>query len=118
MRKMSMVVLLGLAAVLTVYAGDLNGRWEGKMPNPNGDEMTITFTFKVEGEQLTGSVEGPAGDLPISEGKVKGDELSFKVELNDTAITHQGKVSGDTIALKVQGPWGDSEMTLKRVVGK
>jgi hypothetical protein len=118
MRSAALVLLLGLTSLLTVNASNLTGRWEGKMAGPDGDEMTITFTFKVEGEKLTGSVEGPAGELPISEGKVKGDEISFKVELNDTAITHQGKVSGDNIALKVQGPWGASEMALKRLAEK
>jgi hypothetical protein len=117
-RKMANSVLLMLGVVLTVYAGDLNGRWEGKMANPNGDEFTLIFNFKVDGDKLTGSVEGPAGELPITEGKVDGDEFSFKVKFEDNVIDHQGKVSGDAINMKVQGPWGDSEMTLKRAPTK
>ncbi len=117
-RKSVLALFLLLGALLAVYAADLNGRWEGKMENPNGDDITITFTFKVDGEKLTGSVEGPAGELPIEEGKVKGDGISFMVKFGDNTITHQGKVSGDSINLKAQGPWGDSEMVLKRVADK
>jgi hypothetical protein len=117
-RKSVVTLFLMLGTVLAVYAADLNGRWEGKMANPNGDDIAISFTFKVDGEKLTGSVEGPAGELPLEEGKVKGDEISFVVKFGDNTINHQGKVSGDSINLKVQGPWGDSEMTLKRIADK
>lgn len=117
-RKMAISALLMLGVMLTLYAGDLNGRWEGEMANPNGGEFTLIFNFKVDGDKLTGSVEGPAGELPITEGKVDGDEFSFKVKFEDNVIDHQGKVSGDTISMKVQGPWGDSEMTLKRASAK
>ncbi len=117
-RKISIAALLVLGTVLVVYAGDLNGRWEGKMANPNGADFALTFNFKVDGDKLTGSVEGPAGELPITEGKVDGDEFSFKVKFEDNVIDHQGKVSGDTISMKVQGPWGESEMTLKRASAK
>ena len=58
--------------------------------------------------------EGPAGELHISDGKVDGDESSFKVKFEDNVIDHQGKVVGDTINMKVQGPWGESEMSLER----
>ena len=117
-QKISIAALLVLGSVLVVYAGDLDGRWEGKMVNPNGEEFTLIFNFKVEGDKLTGNVEGPAGELPITEGKVDGDNFSFKVKLDDNVIDHQGRISGDTINMKSHGPWGDSEMTLKRTPAK
>ena len=116
--KITTAVLLTLGAVLAVYAGDLNGRWEGKMVGPDGDEFALVFNFKTDGDNLSGSVEGPAGELPISDGKVKGDEFSFKVKFEENVIDHQGKVVGDTINMKVQGPWGESEMSLKRAPNK
>jgi hypothetical protein len=117
-RKTVLSLALILGSILMVCAGDVSGRWEGKMANPNGDDMAITFNFKVDGEKLTGAVEGPGGELPLEEGKVKGDELSFVVKLGDNSITHKGKVSGDSITLQVAGPWGESEMTLKKVTAK
>jgi hypothetical protein len=115
-RAMIAGILIVLAAAVC-SAADLDGRWEGTVSGPNGD-FTITFNFKVDGSKLTGTVETPNGENPISDGKVNGKQLSFKTHFQDAEINHEGTVSGDTIELKVEGPWGESEMTLKRAVGK
>jgi hypothetical protein len=95
----------------------LNGRWEGKITRQNGEEMKLVYTFKVDGEKLTGKSESPRGEREISEGKVKGDEFSFNVELdNGNKIEYQGKVSDNKINLKSKAPWGEREITLSRVV--
>lgn len=108
-------LILSFAAVS--LAADLNGRWEGTISTPNGD-VQLAFNLKVEGTALTGSVETPNGEVPISEGKVNGDQFSFKTHAGDSDIDHQGTVSGDTMQVKVNGPWGESEMTLKRAEKK
>jgi len=108
------LMLLGPAYSL---AADVDGRWEGTVSGPNGD-FTLTFHFKAAGSKLTGSVETPNGDQPISEGKVDGNKISFKTKFEDNDIDHEGTVSGDTIQLKVKGPWGENELTLKRVAEK
>ncbi|MGD0518690.1 MAG: hypothetical protein ABSA26_14240, partial [Thermoguttaceae bacterium] len=82
----------------------LAGRWEGKITRQNGEELKLVYTFKVDGEKLTGSVESPMGELKIDEGKVKGDELSFKVEINGGVTEYQGKLSDGKIKMKSKGP--------------
>jgi len=109
-------ILSALFATLS-FAADINGRWEGTVSGPNGD-FQIAFNFKVDGAKLTGTVEGPNGDVPIDDGKVDGDHVWFKTHFDDSEINHDGTVSGDTIQLKVEGPWGESEMTLKRAKEK
>lgn len=109
------ILMLLFAAVC--LAADLNGRWEGTVSGPNGD-FQLAFNFHVEGSKLTGTVETPNGENPISDGKVNGDHLSFKTHFNDNDIDHQGTISGDTIDLKVEGPWGESEMKLQRASEK
>ncbi len=114
------VMLVGAGIAMTAalcFAGDFNGRWEGTIQTPNGD-TTIFFNFKVDGAKLTGTVESPNGEIPIEDGKVDGDKISFKTHFNDSEVNHEGNLSGDTINLKVQGPWGESEMTLKRAAEK
>lgn len=111
-RTIALAIVLISTAALT-FAHALDGRWTGSMETPNGD-FEITFQFKVDGSKLTGAVEAPNGDIPIEDGKVDGKQFTFKTHLNDAEIDHQGTLNGDTIDLKVQGPWGDSEMTLKR----
>jgi len=98
-------------------ANPVDGHWQGSISGPNGD-FTINFTFKADGNKLTGTVQTPGGDQPINDGKIDGDKLSFKTQFQDTAIEHEGTISGDTIQLKVKGPWGESDMTLKRVAEK
>ncbi len=63
--------------------------------------MQMTFTFKVEGEKLTGSISTPRGESPISDGKIQGDEISFTQVIefggNQMKFLYKGKVEGDQI---------------------
>jgi hypothetical protein len=111
------LILLAAAFGLAAAPNAVDGHWQGTVSGPNGD-FTLNFTFKAEGTKLTGKVETPNGEQPISDGKIEGDKLSFNTHFQDSVIEHQGTISGDTIQLKVKGPWGDSEMTLKRVPEK
>jgi hypothetical protein len=92
------------------------GRWEGKISRPDAEEITVTYTFKVDGEKLTGTVNSPRGERTIEKGKVKGDELSFEVAAGDNVMTYAGKLADGKMKMKVEGPWGEREMTLTRVV--
>lgn len=78
-------------------------------------DVELTFTFKVDGDTLTGGVESPMNQFPISNGKISGDEFSFDVDTGTDNVSHQCRISGDTIHMKSQGPWGEMEMVLKRV---
>ena len=66
-------------------------------------------------------MQGPQGDaIAISDGKVDGNKLSFKVAFNGMTISHDGTVSesGDEIKLSTTSDSADfaaREMTLKRV---
>jgi hypothetical protein len=108
---------LMLVAAAVAAAAKVDGRWQATVSGPNGD-FTLTFNFKAEGTTLTGSVETPNGEQPISDGKVEGDKISFKTHFDDNVIDHHGTISGDTIQLKVSGPWGEFDITLKRVAEK
>ena len=114
LRRAMMAGMLILLAAAVAAAADVDGRWQGSIGGPNGD-ITITYSFKTQGATLTGTAETPNGSVDITDGKVEGDKISFKTHFQDNAIDHEGTVSGDTIQLKVTGPWGESNMTLKRV---
>jgi opacity protein-like surface antigen len=116
-------IFLACAVLMTAMAGaalaaDITGNWTG-----SSDQFTLKFVFKQNGETLTGNVIGPQGDpLPITDGKVQGDKLSFTVKVdmggNSMKITHEGTIKGDEISLttKVEGggDFGGGPMTLKR----
>jgi len=92
------VLLLALAAC--IWAADVTGKWVAQVPGRQGT-VENTFTFKVDGTKLTGTLSTPMGESEISEGKVSGDEISFvivrKFGENEMKILWKGKVSGDEI---------------------
>jgi hypothetical protein len=97
-------------------AADVAGRWNGKFTSPDGsNNVELTFTFKMDGEKITGTVEGPQGPIELKDCKLVDDEFAFDTPLGDMTIKHKGKVTGDEMKLKVTG-FGDSEndLTLKR----
>jgi hypothetical protein len=96
-------------------AQSINGKWKGEMQGPNG-AMEMMYNFKVNADSLSGSIENPMGELPISNGKVKGNKFSYDLSFNDMTFTNQGTFMGDSISIKFQGMQGDTmEIILKRV---
>ena len=123
-----MKTLLSLCAALVLAlsaanarATDISGTWAAEMTMPDGNSFQLQFTFKLDGEALTGTILGPQGDpIAISDGKVTGDKLSFTVSFNGMTIVHEGTISaaGDEIKLSTKSDSADipaHDMTLKRV---
>lgn len=102
--------LLAAAASL-MFAADVTGKWTADVPGRGGQAMASTFTFKADGDQLTGSVATAMGENPISDGKVSGDEISFSQNLefngNKIRILYKGKVSGNEIKFTRQREGGE-----------
>jgi hypothetical protein len=112
--------LLGLLTIaFTCFLGQAiaadkpDGTWTWSVPGRNGgDPRTSTLKLKSDGDKLTGKISSPgrqggeARETDIEDGKIKGDEVSFKVvrEFNGNKFTskYNGKVSGDTIKGKVE----------------
>lgn len=112
----SLLTVFSLAAL----AADASGTWKASVETPNGT-MENTFTLKVEGDKLTGTITmGQMGEAPISEGKVDGDNIAFAVvrerDGNQFKIIYKGKVSGDEMKLtgEVVGMDRTFELTAKR----
>ena len=109
---------MAFTAAHAFAATDVTGTWSGDMAGPNGDAFHLSFTFKQDGAKLTGSVLGPQGDpLPISDGVVTSDKISFTVSFNGMTIKHEGVVTGDEIKLTTKADGGDfppSEIKLTR----
>jgi len=110
-----------LAAASVAWASDLNGKWVAQVTGQNGQTRETTFNFKVEGSKLTGTVSGRQGDQAISDGTIKGDDVSFTVVANfngnEIKLLYKGKVSGDDLKLTRTREGGDQppqEFTAKR----
>lgn len=76
---------------------DVSGTWLMSVETPNGPG-SASFTFKQEGERLSGQYRGAFGDAPVT-GTVKGRDVEFsiKVEFQSTELTivYTGVVDGE-----------------------
>jgi hypothetical protein len=110
--------VVALFAVSIGFAQDINGKWKGQMQSPNGP-MDLVFNFKANGDSLSGTVQSPMGELPISNGKISGNTFFFQVTAGEMTINHQCIVMGDSISMKVPGMQGGEtmELMLKRLTG-
>lgn len=120
MRTLFCFALLLCLLAGIALAADPTGKWTAQMPGRDGQTMTQTFTFKVDGDKLTGSVTNPRGETQISDGKVNGDEISFAVvrETPNGAMKmlYTGKVGADEIkfTMKMEGRDFSREFTAKK----
>src|SRR5262249_58734595 len=83
MKRLTMLLCAALALFTGLaLAADVTGDWTAQVAGPDGNTMTLNYHFKQEGAKLTGTVEGPGGSLPVQNGTVDGDKLSFTVVFN------------------------------------
>ena len=113
---LSAALLIAFSALPTL-AANVTGKWTAEDKDPDGNPSTITYIFKQEGTQLTGTVAIPDETANISSGKVDGDKISFVAVFSDFTLTHTGAVHEDEITLTVKSDDPDfpiHEITLKR----
>ena len=119
MKKCLFVFALIILGTFVSNAAGIDGKWKTTMEGPDG-KMELTFTFKTDGNVLTGSISTPMGEMPISNGKVNGSEFSFDIDMMGNAMPHKCTLEGDTIKMQIvggpDGGGGPREMILKRVV--
>jgi hypothetical protein len=102
----------------TAMAADVTGTWTGEAKGPDGSSFQLTFTFKQDGNMLTGTVQLPQNDpVAITNGKVDGDKFTFDDSFNGVTIHHDCTVVGDSIKMATKTDSADfpgMELTLTR----
>jgi hypothetical protein len=96
-------------------------RWGG-----DGEGFESTVAIKRDGDSLTGSYNGRGGEAPISDAKIEGNVLSFKVTSENDRGTftssYRGEIDGDSFEPLVTMQFGEREfkrsITAKRVLPK
>jgi hypothetical protein len=129
LMKMRLLVV-ALALVGTAFGADINGKWKGTL---SAGDMAVeqNFTFKVDGGKITGTMSDQfIGEVKITEGAVKGDDIAFtasgKTEMGDMTFKFSGKVTGpDEMKLSMAvagggggGPEGGGGMGAMEIVVK
>jgi len=107
-------MVLGTAA----FGADASGTWTASFDTQVGVQK-YTYTFKVDGDKLTGRAKSENGDTEIQEGKVNGDEISFVENLNfqgmPLRIEYKGKLAADEIKFTRNVAGITEELVAKRV---
>jgi len=120
-RNFALIAVLIVLAAVGAWAADITGTWIGSMGDGDGG-FSLTYTFKQDGDKLSGTVIGPQGDpLPLINCKLEGDQLSFAVKVdmggNPATFSSKGTVKGDEIALTTTNDAGmdfGGQMKLKK----
>jgi len=86
---------------LTAFAQNpIDGEWKGSRETPNGT-FEINYTFKVEGNTLTGTWKTQFGETSLENGKVDGKKFSYTISFNEMTINSTGElISDDEILIK------------------
>ena len=101
-RSIVFSILFLFVCSIAVFAADFNGTWTAAIDTQVGVQ-NYTFTFKVEGEKLSGKAKSAFAnaETEITEGVVKGDDISFVENLvyegMPLKIVYKGKITGDEI---------------------
>lgn len=89
------------------------GTYDVVTKTPMGDQKG-TFTVNVDGDSFTGSVAGPMGDMEVKDGKVDGNNLSWKMDMKvpmPMELTCTATVDGDSISGKIDtGAFGSMDI--------
>jgi hypothetical protein len=114
-------IITAFALLFCLFTGfknieNLNGKWTGLLKTDQGDDYTLLYNFKIDGDQLTGTAKTPKGILPIYDGKITGDTFTFDVVINHLEIDHSGKFYGDSVGVDLSLGDQKAHATLKRLV--
>ena len=99
-QRLWFVAVLTLLAVPAAAQGAA-GKWKATVETPNFGPVPTAFDFKVEGTKLTGTFSNSfiPTPIPISDGSVKRNEVSFKLKLETVTLAYKGPLKGDKLTL-------------------
>ena len=98
--KYLLTTLLLFGFMVTSAQNAIDGNWKGSRETPNGT-MEFNYTFKVQGDTLTGTIKSQFGEVNLENGKVDEKKISYSISFNGNSIEFTGElVSDDQIITK------------------
>ena len=93
-----------------------SGNWNTTLILGDGNRIEGTLKLKQDGDKLTGAAVRNENESQIQDGKIAGDEITFKVirDRDGRKVTakYKGKITGDTVKGKVESDWSGDWQTL------
>ena len=105
----ALIVLLAFTA--PAAAQGVAGTWEISWETPRGAQ-TVTFVFAQDGMNVTGTAQMRGGEVPVKNGMLHGDQLTFAIEFGmgerTMTQTFAATVTGDSMEGKITTPRGEN----------
>lgn len=123
-RMLRSIVFLAIVLTfgLTAFAADVDGTWTATINTPMGDANCV-YTFKVDGNTLTGSAKTEMGEFKnesqLKDGVINGSDISFTENVDfqgqQISIKYKGKIDGDKMELERQvGDFSNDKVVVTR----
>ncbi|RVT41923.1 hypothetical protein [Sphingobium algorifonticola] len=92
----------------------VDGAYDCVTKTPMGDQSSV-FTVISNGDSFHGTNAGPMGSLDVTDGKVDGNRLTWKMEMTipmPMTLEAEAIIEGDTLTGTIQlGAFGSAAMT-------
>lgn len=120
---MKRMLLSALLCAMSAFGTDFSGRWSGTAESRHEDGSTGTdavyFELKQEGTAVTGTGGGPEDVLPINNGKVEGNTVTFEVTPEGRGVfkvklTMNGDSMSGNVTREGEGGMPVAKLLLKR----
>jgi hypothetical protein len=108
------MLVIASAFVFSASASSVDGKWKTTLQTPEGN-LEVIYTFKVDGEKLTGQASTYMGDAQINNGKVGENEYSFELDTGMYVIYNKFKMEEGVIKLTMDVEGYLMDAILKRV---
>jgi len=104
------LILLFLGASFTIFAQtNIDGNWKGTRETPNGT-FEVNYTFKADGKTLNGMMKSQFGEVPLENGKIDSNKISYSITLNGTTVSSTGDILNENEIL-IKNQFGEMKLT-------
>ena len=103
----SLLLILGCYTAFAQNA--IDGNWKGTRETPNGT-FEVNYTFKVEGNVVTGIWKTQFGEAKLEDGKIEGKKFSYSISFNDTKMSSTAELINENEIL-VKNERGEMKLT-------
>ena len=104
------LILLFLGGGFTIFAQtNIDGNWKGTRETPNGP-YEVNYTFKVNGNTLTGMLRTSFGEVQLDNGKIDSNKISYSITLNGTTVSSKGDILNENEIL-IKNQFGEMKLT-------
>ena len=90
----------GRSVYLWIVPAKVGGEW-----SVNDGEQTFSLSLDQKFQTLKGSATVNGKEMPVTNGKLKGADIAFTVEIDGKPTTFEGKVESD----RIEGKTGDRD---------